>query len=171
MSDQVASNETSDLNQAVLLRELGRIPAIGDANIVTLPTPGREVVQGTTPPAKLRDFSSAIELVEEAREAIRIAEERTQDLEAQLKKVLDDATNEIETMKRLQQASSSEITQLRAQVAGAESRAELAEKRAADAEEWLCRLHDAVMNSLGRVLGRPASARLLEPSRTSGAVG
>jgi hypothetical protein len=171
MSDQMAIDQTSDVNVAVPLSELGKVAAVGDANVVSLPTYGRETVATVTPLAKLRDFSSAIELVEEAREAIRIAEERNHDLERQLKKARDDAANDVETMKHLQKASNSEINQLRAQVAAAESRAEQAERRAVDAEEWLCRLHDTVMNSLGRVVGRPAFSRPSETTRSSGAVG
>ncbi|MBX9931610.1 MAG: hypothetical protein K2Y56_08745 [Methylobacterium sp.] len=83
-----------------------------------------------------RDWSSALDLIHEATAAIRISEERSSELEAELQRTVVQA---LERAKFLE-----------AQIAVAENRAMLAEQRASDAEEWLARLHDAVVTGFGR---------------------
>lgn len=75
-----------------------------------------------------RDWSSALDLIHEATAAIRISEERSSELEAELQRTVVQA---LERAKFLE-----------AQIAVAENRAMLAEQRASDAEEWLARLHE-----------------------------
>ncbi len=83
-----------------------------------------------------RDWGAAIDLVKEASEAIRFAEERAQaaeDYSAQL------ATYHKEQLKAAE-----------GRIAAAERRAEVAQLRAAEAESWLSRFHDAINEGFGR---------------------
>ena len=83
-----------------------------------------------------RDWSASLDLIHEATEAIRISEERSSELEQELERTAARALERAET--------------LEAQLAAAQNRAELAERRAAEAEEWLARLHDAVVAGFTR---------------------
>ena len=83
-----------------------------------------------------RDWSASLDLIHEATAAIRISEERSSELEHELER----------TALRAQERAES----LEAQLAAAQNRAELAERRAAEAEEWLARLHDAVVAGFTR---------------------
>ena len=83
-----------------------------------------------------RNWSSTLDLIHEATTAIRISEERAAELEIELKRTVAQA---IERERLLEQ-----------KVAATEARAELAESRASDAEEWLARLHDAVVTGFTR---------------------
>jgi hypothetical protein len=83
-----------------------------------------------------RDWSASLDLIHEATAAIRISEERAAELEQELERTV---------ARALERA-----TALEAQVAAAQSRADLAERRADEAEEWLARLHDAVVEGFTR---------------------
>ncbi len=89
-----------------------------------------------------REWASAVDLIREASEAIRIGEERASELEAQLAQVVAQADLEI---RRLEQ----EIATGAQNLARSEERARLAEARATEAEEWLVRLHDAAVEAFG----------------------
>jgi len=84
-----------------------------------------------------RDFASAIELVNEACEAIRIAEERAMAAERYSQEL-----NEY-IVKQAKVTDSN--------VAALEKRLENAEARANEAEEWLIRFHDAIINGFGHL--------------------
>ncbi|KQP92365.1 hypothetical protein ASF60_16925 [Methylobacterium sp. Leaf113] len=90
-----------------------------------------------------RDWSASLDLIHEATAAIRISEERAAELEQELERTVTRA---------LERASA-----LEAQVAAAQSRAEQAERRAEEAEEWLARLHDAVVEGFTRKAAPPAA--------------
>ena len=86
-----------------------------------------------------RDLSAALDLVREAYEAIRLAEERTATAE-RYSRELNDYHGEYS------RAAETRISAL-------ESRAEAAEARAKEAEEWLLRFHDAIVNGFERTIG------------------
>lgn len=95
---------------------------------------------GLVPPQ--REWASAIDLVQEAAEAVRISDERATELEAQLRNVVEQAEGE---MRILQQKNST----LQVSLNQMEDRARRAEARAKDAETWLVRLYDAVFTAFG----------------------
>jgi small-conductance mechanosensitive channel len=112
-------------------------------------------------PVPSRDWSSALDLIQEATEAISISEERAADLEAQLHQVTTNANEEIRQLSAKVAAS-----ERRAQKA--EERARSAEARASEAETWLVRMHDAVLNGFGRK-SRAATQRIEAGSRDASA--
>ncbi|SDN29184.1 hypothetical protein SAMN05216360_10791 [Methylobacterium phyllostachyos] len=93
-------------------------------------------------PAPTREWASAVDLIREASEAIRVGEERASELEAQLAQVVAQADLEI---RRLEQ----EVATGAQNLARSEERVRLAEARAAEAEDWLVRLHDAAVEAFG----------------------
>ncbi|GJE62380.1 hypothetical protein MPOCJGCO_4513 [Methylobacterium trifolii] len=97
-----------------------------------------------------RDWSSTLDLIREATAAIRISEERSSELEQELKRTVAQAIER-------EQA-------LEAKFAKSEVRAELAEKRASEAEEWLARLHEAVVAGFTRTAPEPSQPDLARPS-------
>jgi hypothetical protein len=126
-------------------------PPVG--NVVALALPVAE------PPASLqqnRQWLSAIELVSEAREAIRLGDERRRELEAELRRTGQKAADEIAQLKAEIHQAQLQVVEARAAEAGAvsraveaEMRASNAERRAADAEGWLVRLHKSVVDAFG----------------------
>ena len=114
----------------------------GSDKVVSLVVPGAASPEAAGPAAS-RDWSSALDLVREAGEAIRIAEERATDLQSQLHRVTAQATAEVRRLET-QLANAAQLA------LKAEERARVAEQRAAEAEGWLVRLYDAVMTSFGR---------------------
>ncbi|MBE7197940.1 MAG: hypothetical protein INR70_09065 [Parafilimonas terrae] len=95
-----------------------------------------------TGPVVTREWASAVDLIREASEAIRVGEERAAELEAQLAQVVAQADLEI---RRLEQEVATGVQNL----ARSEERVRLAEARATEAEEWLVRLHDAAIEAFG----------------------
>ncbi len=89
-----------------------------------------------------REWASAIELVREASEAIRISEERAVELENQLRNIVDQAEGEMQALQQKLAAQQQAMSQL-------EERARRAEARAKEAETWLIRLYDAVFTAFG----------------------
>ena len=105
----------------------------------------------------LREWSAAVDLIEEASEAIRIGEQRAAELEAQLTHVTTQASEE---MRRLNQ----QISLTEQKLSRAEERARLAESRAHEAEAWLVRLHDAAITAFGSRAAQKAASFDSEPS-------
>jgi hypothetical protein len=89
-------------------------------------------------PMQKRDWSSAIDLVNEACEAVRLAEERA-------------ATAE-RYSQQLNQYYSEQVKGLELRLQTAEKRADAANARAGEAEEWLIRFHDAIVSGFKGVL-------------------
>lgn len=89
-------------------------------------------------PAPGRDWGAALDLITEAAEAVRLAENRT---------VAAEQYNQQLTQFYKEQSKATEAT-----IAAAEKRAEAAEVRAAEAEEWLGRLHDAIVTGFKGVV-------------------
>ena len=89
-------------------------------------------------PLQKRDWSSAIDLVNEACEAVRLAEERASTAERY--------------SQQLNQYYAEQVKGLELRLQTAEKRAEAANARAAEAEEWLVRFHDAIVGGFKGVL-------------------
>ena len=87
-----------------------------------------------------RDWSAALDLVNEAYEAIRIAEERAAAAE--------------DYSKQLTQYHSEQLRVADARLAAAEKRAEAAEARAREAEDWLVKFHDAILDGFQKTKSR-----------------
>ncbi len=83
-----------------------------------------------------RDWSSALDLVNEAFEAIRMAEERAIAAE--------------DYHQQLIQHHKEQIKALEQRLSVTEKRAELAESRAKDADAWLARFHDTIVDGFQR---------------------
>ncbi len=103
-------------------------------------------------PVVTREWASAVDLIREASEAIRVGEERAAELEAQLAQVVAQADLEI---RRLEQEVATGVQNL----ARSEERVRLAEARATEAEEWLVRLHDAAIEAFGN-RAKPAAVAI-----------
>ena len=91
-------------------------------------------------PAHQRDWSAALDLVNEAYEAIRIAEERAAAAE--------------DYSKQLTQYHSEQLRVADARLAATEKRAEAAEARAREAEEWLVKFHDTILDGFQKTKTR-----------------
>jgi small-conductance mechanosensitive channel len=111
------------------------IPQAGESS-----RPAEEPRQAAKSP---RDWSTAIELIQEASEAIRISEERATELEGHLRQITAEASEE---MRRLE----AHIAAGEQRLLKAEERVRRAEARADEAEAWLVRLHDAVIGAFRR---------------------
>lgn len=85
-----------------------------------------------------RDWASAIELINEAAEAVRLADERANAAERYSQELAQYYT---------EQAKAAEL-----KIAGLEKRLEVTEGKAREAEEWLIRFHDAIMSGFGSLL-------------------
>lgn len=97
--------------------------------------------RAATPPSHQRDWSAALDLVNEAYEAIRLAEERAAAAE--------------DYSKQLTQYHSEQLRVSDARLAASEKRAEVAEARARDAEEWLVKFHDTILDGFQKSKSRP----------------
>lgn len=115
--------------------------------------------EGGAPPTSV-ELSSAIQLVHEASEAIRISEERAWELEAQLDSFAIEAAEE---MRRLNAA----LTASEQKLARTEERLRSADARAHEAETWLVRLHDAVHSAFMPLQRRPQSGQNSDRSQES----
>ena len=83
-----------------------------------------------------RDLSSALDLVNEAFEAIRIAEERAAAAE--------------EYHQQLIQHHKDQLKALEGRLSTSEKRADAAEARAKEAEGWLAKFHDTIVDGFQR---------------------
>jgi len=90
-----------------------------------------------------RDWSAALDLIQEATEAIRLSEERVEELERQ--------AEEQEARTRAEYAALRDQLQLaQREIENAYARASAAEKQAQEANEWLGRLNSAITQGFGR---------------------
>lgn len=113
-------------------------------------------------PGVTRDLASAIDLVQEASEAIRIRDEQIVHLEARLEEVLSQASEEIQQL-------SGQLKDCEERLLAADARLQAADARAEEAEIWLDRLHSAVMRAFSAQLRDPSSAApAVPPSRPAG---
>ena len=104
----------------------GRVVEI-DAAIRAALSAAREPRRGEAPE---QDWRGTLDLVHRASDLLRAAEERVRDLEDGNREIAERATRETEM--------------LEARIAQAQARADAAEQRRRDAEEWLRRIHGAI---------------------------
>ncbi len=96
------------------------------------------------PASVKRDWSSALDLVSEAFEAIRMADERA-------------AASE-EYQAELVQRHSDHVKVLETRITAAEKRADAAETRAKTAEAWLSKFHDTIIDEFQRTFAERGAA-------------
>ncbi|HEY5798392.1 MAG TPA: hypothetical protein VIU82_25600 [Bosea sp. (in: a-proteobacteria)] len=101
------------------------------------------------PASQQRDWPSALALIEETSEAIRISDLRYAQLEERLQQTISQAAVNMRELEA-QIATANEL------LWRSEERARQAEARAMEAEAWLARLHDAVTTSFSQA-NRPQS--------------
>lgn len=137
-----ASRERETTSAAAWLMR-GRTDAVLHAveTLVPLKQVADEAPANEPGPAQRRNWSSTLDLIHEATTAIRISEERTTELENELQRTVAQAIEREQS--------------LEGRLAQSLVRAELAEKRASEAEEWLARLHDAVVTGFTRATPEP----------------
>lgn len=158
MTDQAQKDGKQTASMTWMMRSRGDPPQKASDKVVPLIAPGTEPLregEARELQAQQRDFSSAIELIREASEAIRFSEERAADLEQQLGELTRQATEEIA---RLEAQIMAGVDRL----ARAEDRVRAAEQRAGEAEGWLIRLHDAVFTAFAQqvsTIGQQADHR------------
>ncbi|GJE70644.1 TolC family protein [Methylorubrum podarium] len=143
MSEQAAKDAPSSGNSILMRAWQANVTRPGDKVITFSPAGsegGSSSEGGASPPQ--RDWVSAIDLVQEAAEAIRISEERAGELENQLRNVIAQAEDEVRQLQKT-------IASNQVLLAQAEDRARRAEARAKEAESWLVRIHDAVFSAFG----------------------
>lgn len=90
-----------------------------------------------------KEWASTLLLVQEACEAIKTSEERVEGLERELEMAAFQAREE-------QRQLSSKLSAAQDEVVVANARAKAFETRAQDAEAWLRRLNDAIVEGLGK---------------------
>lgn len=162
MTDQAIKGLPSPTPATMLRSRPVSSLGLGD-KVVSLSLPAMdefvaEAEKGTQTPA--RDWASALELVREASEAIRVGEERANQLEEHLAEVLKEATAEIQRLNEL-------VAEGEQKLAQAQARAEAADARAVEAETWLAKLHDAVVASFAPVLAKSEPAPAPEDEQRS----
>lgn len=97
-----------------------------------------------------RDWSAALDLIQEATEAIRLSEERVEELERQ--------AEEQDIRTRADYAALRDQLQMaQREIENAYARADAAEKQAKEANEWLARLNSAITQGFGRGSGTKTS--------------
>jgi hypothetical protein len=97
--------------------------------------------------APRKDWSAALDLIQEATEAIRMSEERVEELER--------AAEEQEVRTRSEYALLRDQLQMaQREIENAYHRAAVAEKQAQEANEWLARLNAAITQGFGRSAGK-----------------
>ena len=132
MDAQIENSESKDVNGTAHTSNRD-----GSDLLIKLSTAFKEKSQqgqgsgGSAPPQK-RDWSSALDLVNEAFEAIRIADER--------------ALASEDYREQLEQHHRDQVKALEARLFASEKRAEAAETRAKDAEIWLAKFHDTIVD-------------------------
>jgi len=106
-------------------------------------------VPAPAPASQQRDWPSALALIEETSEAIRISDLRYAQLEERLQQTISQAAVNMRELEA-QIATANEM------LWRSEERGRQAEARAVEAEAWLARLHDAVTTSFSQA-NRPQS--------------
>lgn len=136
---------------------------LGD-KVVSLALPAMDEFVSKVEQPPVRDWASALELVREASEAIRVGEERANQLEEHLAEVLKEASAEIQRLNDL-------VAEGEQKLARTQAKADAAEARAVEAELWLAKLHDAVVESFKPILGRSPAEPVAEDERRSAVSG
>lgn len=126
---------------------------VGSAYVASVPSGALAEPEAARPTAVVaapqRDWPSALALIEETSEAIRISDLRYAQLEERLQQTIAQAAVNMRELEA-QVATANEL------LWRSEERARQAEARAVEAEAWLARLHDAVTTSFSSA-NRPQS--------------
>lgn len=118
-------------------------------NIAPLHPAADEVISiETEAPVLHEGWSSALDLVQEASEALRRSEERIEQLEAEADQQKVDTRGELEALQAQLRLAQREIERAYEQTAAATA-------RAAAAEAWLDRLGGTIVSSFGRLSSAP----------------
>jgi cobalamin biosynthesis Mg chelatase CobN len=88
-----------------------------------------------------RDWAAAVDLISEAAEAVRLADERAQAAEKYSQELADYYSEQVKSAET--------------KIAVLESRLKGSDARVRDAEEWLARFHDAIMAGFGNLAKKP----------------
>lgn len=128
-----------------------------------------------------RDWSAALDLMNEAFEAMRMSEERAAEMEAQMEDLARRFNEEskasqarlLSAERRAEEAQArawqeeSRAKEAEARVKKAEASAKQAEDRADEAEQWLARFHDAVVKGFSqrRATASQAGVRRIEDAK------
>ncbi|KQQ30905.1 hypothetical protein ASF53_17545 [Methylobacterium sp. Leaf123] len=143
MSEQAVKDAAPSSGNSILMRAWqANVTRPGDKIINFSPATSDSASDGGAASLPPRDWVSAIDLVQEAAEAIRISEERAVDLENQLRSVITQAEDEVRQLQKTLASNQVLLSQ-------AEDRARRAEARAKEAETWLVRIYDAVFTAFG----------------------
>jgi len=94
--------------------------------------------------ARKKEWASALALVQEACESIRFSEERVEELERELEQAAIQSRDDLKQMLARLHAAQEEIQ-------AANARADAAEARALEAEGWLGRLNQAIVEGFSRL--------------------
>lgn len=132
-------------------RPTDKIVSLSPRNADDPPPPGAE----RAAPAPTSDWSSAIELIQEASEAIRISEARAEELEDQLDRLAEQASEEVSRL-------TAELAASDQRLATNEQRLLAAEAHAHEAEAWLVRLHDAIQSAFAPLHRRPKAGQIAD---------
>ena len=97
------------------------------------------------------DWNETLELIERTGTAISARDERTRELEAEVRDLADRTTQEIQ--------------RLQAEIATLEDRLQASEARRTHAEEWLRRVHDAIIDRFSGATAATEEAGQEEASR------
>ncbi|KRD96294.1 hypothetical protein ASE63_11385 [Bosea sp. Root381] len=134
--------------------KIAAFPAVAPHALAAQPAPHAPAASAAGVPAPLpaapqRDWPSALALIEETSEAMRISDQRYAQLEERLHQTAGQAAASIRELE-------AQIAATNDQLWRAEERARQAELRALEAEAWLARLHDAVTSSFARANRAPS---------------
>ena len=111
------------------------------------PAAALAALQGGEDSAKKKEWASALLLVQEACDSIRFSEERVEALERELEQAVVQSRDDLKQMVSRLQTAQNEIE-------AANARADAAEARAHEAENWLARLNEAIVEGFGRLSHR-----------------
>jgi hypothetical protein len=96
------------------------------------------------------DFAAAVDLVGQAGQTMRESQERAQEMEARHQSLMERATEQLNAAEARIKAAETRARIAEARLQDMETRVRDAEGRAKKAEEWLLRIHRAVVDMLNR---------------------
>ena len=123
------------LDRAGTERALREIAGVSGLNVANVANNGDRL--------KTNEWAATLVLVKEACESIRISEERVEALENELEQLTLQSRDDLKKMLARYQAAQEEIK-------AATARAKAFEARAVEAESWLGRLNEAIVDGFGR---------------------
>ncbi|QXX73604.1 hypothetical protein [Methylovirgula sp. HY1] len=122
--------------QELTVRTESRTPTRDSPVRIISPAPKTPTAAPSAPVG--RDWAAAVDLINEAAEAVRLADERANSAERY--------------SQELAQYYNEQAKTADAKIASLEKRLESSEAKAREAEEWLIRFHDTIMKGFGGLL-------------------